>query len=218
MPKFRFAVRSKEGRIRTGSVNEASLEAARQCLVKAGYEVISLTGESEIIVHEAKASERRGTSVKPERAAIIEFEVGFGERIGDFLSRFVLRKEAVVVFLMLGIALATYNYYRMPKVEPAPEAKYIGFEVEITIDPNSFRGDTYQVLLPDVPLRFSGKVKDGSVLRYSFEGLKQPQRAQVSLLEKGSPVAMGESMLSLGKEGVLFAQVILDPLRKSGKK
>lgn len=215
MPKFRFAVRSPEGKLRTGTVTEATLEAAKDRLKNAGFLIVTLAEETELVIHEAKSP--TGTAhVKTERAAIIEFELSFTERLSAFLHRFILRKEFALLLLLLGTPLAGYGYLHRPKAAPVAEAKYIAFDVEVTVDPGSSQGDLYEVLLPDIPLRFTAKKADGTILKSSFEAVKQPGRVLVRLIHEGKLVAEGEGLLSARKQGLLAGQVALTPAKKKG--
>jgi hypothetical protein len=215
MPKYRFAVRTREGKLRTGTVTEATLEGAKSRLTGAGFVIVTLQEEAELVVLESRAPS--GVKApKPERAAIIEFETTLGERISDFLSRFVLRKEFALALLVIGGAWALYqNIHRTPIAGP-PEPTYLPLTVEIEIDPGglSGKGTTYEVILPDIPLRFSQPVSDGPLIKYSFEAVKQPGRVLANLLDQdGQPVGEGEGLLSLRGEGQLSSAVPLTPVK-----
>jgi hypothetical protein len=214
MPKYRFAVRSKEGKLRTGSVTEASLEGAKERLKAAGFLIVSLTEETELVIHQAKPA--TGTAPpKIQRAAIIEFESTFGERLQEFLGRYVLRKEFAMVLFVLGIAWAVYLALNRPKPPPDTTPKYMPLVVQVEVDPGAFQGQTYIAKLPDIPLQFSQKASQGNRLDYSFESLKQPGRVEVSLADSsGKVVAQGDALLSLREEGVLAGSVVLLPIKK----
>jgi hypothetical protein len=216
MPKFRFAVRSKEGKLRTGSVTEASLEAARERLKGAGFVIVSLQEEAELVVLESKTTS--GVSrPKAERAAIIEFETTLGERIGNFFRTYILRIQFAALLLAVGAALAVYQNLNRPKPAPPAEEKFLSMKVEIQVDAGALagKGATYDAVLPDIPLRFSRPVSEGSVLAYEFEALKQPGRVQVALLDKDNAVlAEGEGLLSIRQQGLLAGSVPLTAVKK----
>lgn len=216
MPKYRFAVRSPEGKLRTGTVTEASIEKARDRLKAAGFLIVSLQEEAELVVLESKTPSGVKTP-KTERAAIIEFETTFAERVGNFLNSYLLRKEVALVLLVAGGALAVYLNLSKAKPSAAFEEKYKDIKVEIQVETGGLtsKGKTYQVVLPDIPLRFSQPVIDGPLLKHEFEAVKQPGRVQVTLLdESNDPLAEGEGLLSIRNEGLLTASVPLSPIRK----
>lgn len=214
MPKYRFAVRSKEGKLRTGTVTEASLDAAKARLTGAGFLIVSLQEEAEMVIHEAKAPSGV-TRPRTERAAIIEFELSTSERIGAFLGRFVLRKEIAAALFLAGAGWAGYQFVTAPKPAAPVEVKFLPMSVEVTVDPGSLagKGEKYQVMLPDVPLQFSQPVRDGSVLKYSFEFPNQPGRVRVRLLEGESVLGEGDGLLSTRQEGLLVGLVALSPVK-----
>lgn len=214
MPKFRFAVRSPEGKLRTGTVTEATLDAAKERLKSAGLLIVTLTEESELVVHQSKGPGSAATP-RPERAAIIEFEVTAGERVMAWLGRYVLRKEFALVLFLTGFAWVGYQIAHREK-PPAPvEIKYINQAVEVQVDPGAFQGETYRVVLPDIPLRFDQKASEGNLLKVSYEAAKQPGRVQVTLTDlTGETVAEGEGLLSSRGEGVLAGNVALAAVKK----
>lgn len=214
MPKFRFAVRSPEGKLRTGSVTEATLDAARQRLKGAGFVIVSLAEEAELVIPESKATASALRGPKPKRAAIIEFETTFSERLGNFFSRFILRKEFAILLFLVGIGLAGYRYAHRPQPPPRTEPKYMPFALEIEVEPGMAEGETFEAVLPDIPLAFSQKASEGNLLKYSFEALKQPVRVQVKLTDSSHKVlAEGEGLLSVRKTGLLVADVPLSPVK-----
>jgi hypothetical protein len=216
MPKYRFAVRSKEGKLRTGSVTEVSMDSAKERLKSAGFVIVSLTEEAELVILEAKAP-GGATKPKTERAAIIEFETTFGERIGSVFSRFILRKEFAMVLFALGAGWATYQNLNRPKPVAPIEAKYLPMAVEIQVEAGGLtaQGGTFEAVLPDIPLRFGQPVSDGNLLKYSFEALKQPGRVQVSLLDSSKAVVgEGDGLLSIRQGGTLTGTVPLSPVKK----
>jgi hypothetical protein len=211
MPKYRFAVRSPEGKLRTGSVTELSLEAAKERLKSAGFVIVSLQEEAELVIVEAK-SPGGPAAAKTQRAAIIEFETTFGERVGNFFARFILRKEFAVVLFALGAGWAGYQHLHAPKPPAVVEEKYLPLAVEVQVDSGALagKGTTYHVVLPDIPLRFSRPVSEGALLKYEFESLKQPGRVQVTLVDSADKVlAEGEGLLAIRQEGLLAGAVPL---------
>lgn len=217
MPKYRFAVRSKEGKLRTGTVTEVSLETAKERLIGAGFAIVSLTEESDLVIHQAKASPGGGVAAghKTERATILEFETTAWERFSDFLGRWVFRKEVAFVLFLAGFALAGYKFITAPKATPDNEPKYFPYQVTIDIDPGAAEGEKYVVVLPEIPLRLDQRVSEGKTVTSEFETLKKPSKIEVSLLDiHDEVVAKGEGALSSRKEGVLAGSVPLDPVKK----
>lgn len=219
MPKFRFAVRTKEGKLRTGTVTEASVEQARACLLKAGLHIVSLAQDSDLVVAQPKAPVGRPT-VKTERVALIEFEVSLGERILEFLRRFVLRADVAAVVFLVGVGWAAFRFSSRVDAPPPAEPVYTPIKIRVAVQPGSLKGDSYQVLLPDIPWKFSAKFSEGTTLLSSLDSIKVPERVQVSLIRLDEVVGQGEGLLSKEASGELVASVPLDPvkLEKHSKK
>ena len=219
MPKYRFAVRSQEGKLRTGTVTEASLEAAKSRLTGAGFVIVSLQEEAELVVHEAKAPSG-GARPKAERAAIIEFETTFFERVANFFNRFILRREFAAVLFALGTAFAVYQNLTHQKPPQPKQVQVTALDVEVQVEPGSLegKGDTLVAVLPDIPFRFSQPVKAGLLMKNSFETPKLPGRVLVTLVdEDGQVLGEGEGLLSARKEGALAASVPLSPVKKKSR-
>lgn len=218
MPKYRFAVRSKEGKLRTGTVTEATLDAAKTRLTGAGFLIVSLQEEAELVIHEAK-SPAGAARPKTERAAIIEFEQSLGERTMEFLGRFVLRKEIAMALFLGGAGWAGYQHWTAPKPTAPVEIKYLPLQVQVQVDPGAMagKGTEYQVVLPDVPLQFSQPVNGGTLLKYDFEFPNQPGRVQVRLLDGETVLAEGDGLLSTREEGLLASSVALAPVKAKPK-
>lgn len=216
MPKYRFAVRSKEGKLRTGTVTEASSEAAKERLTQAGYTIVTLAEESDLVIHQANpaAAGRPAAGHKTERAAILEFETTPWERFNEFMGRWVLRKEIAMLLFFCGFSLAAYKFVTKPKPPQVAEAKYIPIDLTVEIDPGKVEGESFVILLPEIPLRLNQKVRDGNTVTSNFESLKAPSKVEVSLLDiHDEVVASGEGPLSTRKEGVLAGSVTLDPVK-----
>lgn len=216
MPKYRFAVRSKEGKLRTGTVTEATLEAAKSRLTGAGFVIVTLQEEAELIVHEAKAPSG-GARPKAERAAIIEFETSLAERVVGFFNRFILRKEFAALLFVVGTSFAVYRNLHQQKPAPPKEIVVHSLDVEVQVEagPLDGKGEMLVAVLPDIPFRFTQPVKDGLLLKNSFDSAKQPGRVQVSLLDaQGAVLGEGEGLLSIRKEGLLTCSVPLAPVKK----
>lgn len=216
MPKYRFAVRSKEGKLRTGTVTEASSEAAKERLTQAGFTIVTLTEESELVIHQATPSVGGGTSAghKTERAAILEFETTAWERFSDFMGRWVFRKEVAVLLFLCGFSLAAYRFVTAPKKVQEAEPQYLPYRVTVEIDSGAIEGESFVVVLPEIPLRVEQKVREGKAVSSDFESLKKPTKFEVSLLNLHDEiVAKGEGSLSPRQEGVLAGTVALDPVK-----
>lgn len=216
MPKYRFAVRSKEGKLRTGTVTEASAEAAKERLTQAGFTIVTLTEESELVIHQSTPSAGGGPSTghKTERAAILEFETTAWERFSEFLGRWVFRKEIAVVLFLCGFSVAAYKFVTAPKKVQDAEPEYLPYSVTVEIDSGAIEGESFVVVLPEIPLRLEQKVSEGKAVSSDFESLKRPTKIEVSLLNlHDEVVAKGEGSLSPRKEGVLAGTVALDPVK-----
>lgn len=216
MPKYRFAVRSKEGKLRTGTVTEASAETAKERLTQAGFTIVTLTEESELVIHQSTPSAGSSPSAghKTERTAILEFETTAWERFSDFMGRWVFRKEVAVLLFLCGFSLAAYRFVTAPKKVQDAEPQYIPYRVTVEIDSGALEGESFVVILPEIPLRVEQKVSQGKAVSSDFESLKKPTKVEVSLLNLHDEiVAKGEGSLSPRKEGALAGTVVLDPVK-----
>ena len=221
MPKYRFAVRSKEGKLRTGTVTEASLDTAKERLQQAGFAIVSLTEESELVIHQASPSVGGGTTAthKTERAAILEFETTAWEKVSDFFSRWVFRKEVAFVLFLCGFALAGYRVFTRPAKTGPVEPQYVEYTVTVEIEPGKAEGEEFVVLLPEIPLRMTQKVSIGKSITSEFETLKKPDKVEVTLVDLHQEVvAKGEGLLSLKDEKQLVSTVTLDPVKPASEK
>ncbi len=218
MPKFRFAIRSKEGKLRTGTVTEADIASAKDRLIKAGFIIVTLAEESELVIHQ-NVSTGSISRPNPERASIIEFEMTAGERFASFFSTFILRKEFALVLFVLGALWAGYLFVNREKPPVDTGPKYVAYKLVVEVDPGSIKGSTYVVSLPDVPLRFSKSASPEGTresLPFDFEALKEPKKVEVTLVDSAdSPIGMGEGILTSKEAGVLGVSVLLDPIKPS---
>ncbi len=221
MPKYRFAVRSKEGKLRTGTVTEASLENAKERLQQSGFAIVSLTEESELVIHQSTPSLGGGpvATHKTDRAAILEFETTPWERISNFFSRWIFRKEFAFLLFLCGFALAGYRVFTRPAQTGPSEPQYVKYQMTVEIEPGKAEGEEFVVVLPEIPLRLSQKVREGKSVSLDFETLKKPSKVEVSLLNiHREVVAEGAGDLSLkNKDSLekiqLFSTVPLDPVK-----
>lgn len=216
MPKFRFAVRSKEGKLRTGTVSEVDLSAAKDRLVKAGFMIVTLAEESELVIHQnvSTGSVSRPT---PERASIIEFEMTGWERFVSFFNTYILRKEFALVLFVMGAAWAGYLFITREGPPVDTSAKYVVYKIEVEVDPGPLKGSTYVVSLPDVPLRFSKSASpqgNRETLPFDFEALKEPKKVEVSFVDSGdSLIGSGEGTLTSKEAGVLGVSIVLEAVK-----
>lgn len=222
MPKYRFAVRSKEGKLRTGTVTEASLENAKERLQQSGFVIVSLTEESELVIHQSTPAVGGGTVATPktDRAAILEFETTPWEKISGFFSRWVFRKEVAFLLFLCGFGLAGYRVFTRPAKTGPSEPQYVKYQMSVEIAPGKAEGEEFVIILPEIPLRLSKKVREGKSVTSEFETLKKPNKVEVTLLDiHREVVAKGEGDLSLksddAQDGIqLTSTVSLDIVKK----
>lgn len=219
MGKFRFIVRSAQGKTRRGVVTDVSLKAARNRLQESGFQVVELYEEADLIVHEAPRP--GGGGLKPKRAEIIEFETSFSERAGEWLEKWLLRKEMAAVLLALGMVAMVVSWVNAPKKEPPPELEYKLYTIEVAVDLAQLEGSKLQVVLPDLPFKkvADAEIKTGSqTVSFEIEAAEQPTKVEVCLLEfDGKVVGADSGTLTAqgGKEGALGSNHVLSPAKEN---
>lgn len=214
MAKFRFTVRTPEGRSRRGRITEATLKDARSKLNEAGYQVIELLEEPEIEVHQAP---RTKGGPKPQRARIIEFETSLGERLWEWLNSWILRKEMAAGLLMLGMLALLASWALAPKKEIRKELEYHPYTIAVEVDCGSLEGSQLQILLPDLPFKKTAEAQPGSqTVEFELELTNQPSEVEVSLVTSGGKIVgsdKGTLTAQAGQERTLASQHVLSPTK-----
>lgn len=217
MPKFRFVVRSSQGKTRRGTVTDTTAKEARARLQSAGFQVISLMEMAELVVHEAPQVK---SGRRPEKVEIIEFESNLLERLWEGFEANVLRKEVAAVLLVLGTIAMGIGLIRAPKEEPPRELKYVVYHIQVEVDRSGVAGDEIQVFLPDLPFKTVVDVSDSGTQTVEFviEAATQPINVEVALFETGvsEPVATSKGSLTAqsGEEGALASKQLLIPTKR----
>ena len=187
MAKFAFIVRSQDGRVRKGNVSEVDEEAARKRLMKAGFEVISLSEKTDLIVHEETRKRGRPT---PQRAAIIDFEETPLERFWGFVQSRLLRRETALVLAVIGFVWLIVGSLGGPKETAPPEPEFKLYKISVQYDPADYRYDLVTLRLPEIPVTLSAKVEKGATsANFELEAVQTPSQVEVKLLDGGKPVA-----------------------------
>jgi hypothetical protein len=225
MPKYRFIVQSPSGKARRGTISEKDEHSAQVALETAGFKVVSLTEKTDLVVHTpsgAAAASGRPSS-KPERAALIEFEDSPGEKVKMFLNTFVLRREVVIVLMLMGLAWIVYAWATQPEKKPPPELEYQGLNITVTFDTSDYPdADRALVRIPEIPFTHTEDFQSDESPRkvnISIEVAKEPQTVEVTLIEGTStPIASGRATLDAGTEKGAYSAEVLDfePIKKEG--
>lgn len=219
MPKYRFCVKAPNGKVRRGTVNEVDLEAARLRLVKAGFEVLELGKEAELVIETPTALPGHSGRVgaKFQRAAILEFDETPWERLVGVLRTYLLRKEAAVAFLVLGVVVIGARLVLAPKDTAPTKPVYLPYTIEVTVVLGDFDGRTVRVSLPEIPFTHSvptdvSPVGGEQTVTFEIETLTEPRAVGVRLLDAtGNVLATGESTLASGEGDSLRSKVHLEP-------
>ena len=205
MAKFRFVVRSPQGKARRGTVTEDTMADARASLQKAGYEVIELFEETDIVIHQHKSSSGKKIH-KPTRAKIIDFELTAGERFGEFLSKFVLRREVALLLLVAGICWMAISYVNS-EPPPAPvEPTLYDLKLTVQVDLNSMEGERVVLSLPEVPYSTEQTIGPGSeqtlpAIELDLQLEKQVSKLELNLLDRDKKsVARATSPIQVGPD------------------
>ena len=187
MAKFAFIVRSQDGRVRKGNVSEADEEAARKRLMKAGFEVISLTEKTDLVVHDGTKKPGRPT---PQRAAIIDFEETPLERFWGFVNSRLLRRETAMVLAVIGFVWLIAGSVGGPEETAPPEPEFKLYKISVQFDPADYRYDLVTLRLPEIPVTLSAKPEKGATsAKFELEAVQTPSQVEVKLLDRGEPVA-----------------------------
>lgn len=206
MPKYRFVVQAPSGKVRRGTLTESDEYAARKRLESAGFSVVSLGEEADIVVHTpTSGSAASQARMKPERADIIEFEETLGEKIQNFLTGYVLRRETAMVLGMLGFVWIIYSSWGVKKPTPAVTPDFHPLKVVVTVDVSKAEGNTLDVRLPDIPFRSTAPLKadsDGTQkMVIERETTVVPSKVEVYISDGEDPVAKDAGELVKKSEG-----------------
>lgn len=202
MAKFRFLVSSPKGKARRGTVTEATLADARASLQKAGFTVVELFEEADIVIQEQKRPSGK-TQFKPKRARIIDFELTPAERVGEFFSTYILRREVALLLLVAGLCWMAVAYVNK---EPPPkpiEATLYDLKLKVQVDLNSLPGDRLILRLPEIPYSQETRVssKDegsGPTLELDFQLEKDASKLEIELLDGETIVGKTNRAISTG--------------------
>lgn len=204
MPKFRFIVQSPSGKVRKGTISEKDEQSARQSLESAGFSVVSLTESTELIVHTPAAGPAGRPRVKPERAAIIEFEESAGDKAKGFLNTFILRREFAIVLAVLGLVWIVYAWTTRPEKPPDPEEQYATLTFAGSIDNSGFPETRRAIVrIPELPYTETVEFQSDSPphqVSIVIETTREPQTVEVTLQEGSEKVARGSGTLQPGAE------------------
>lgn len=208
MPKYSFKVLDKEGRARAGSVQAASLEAARQMIAARGLTVLDLaeagaTGPEVKLQYEAK---KGAGGIKIEPAEPRRYRPTFWDYLEKMSPDSPLFTTTVAVLAILGSLYLTTGFLRKPPEpknvpKPAEEVRFEGVGA-VTMSGVTDYGDvTLVVDFPQVPYQKSGKWSDfqhPSAGRYKFaidfQCAHAPTRFQVRALKPGYKEVVSKQM------------------------
>lgn len=207
MAKFAFIVRGPDGRVRKGHVAEKDEPLARKRLMEAGFEVLSLTEKSDLVVHQAKQGRERS---KPQRAAIIDFDETPLERLWSFLDNRILRRETAMVLAVVGfvwLMVASWGKPEKKLIEP----EYSNYKITVKFDSSDFDCDRVMVTFPDLPISLDREVKEPGPQTevFELETHKSLKRVNVDLYDGTNVVAEDVGELSGPKPESLAFQAEL---------
>ncbi len=216
MPRFRFCVKAPDGRIRRGTVNESELSAAQARLLNAGFEILELSVHSELLIETPKSSHGGRGAHRVQRATIIEFEETPLEKLQAFLERWVLRREAALALLVLGVMIIAGGAILSPSPPSIPQAEYRAHHLVIKARVGDFDGSRLRVNLPEIPYSVTEIVPvsldDGwQTVEIELESLREPSKVEVRLLKfDGAVIAEGSGPLLLDPENRLNSRLELE--------
>ncbi|MCA9779799.1 MAG: hypothetical protein KC800_23890 [Candidatus Eremiobacteraeota bacterium] len=225
MPKYRFIVQSPSGKVRRGTITEKDENGARDQLQSAGFTVVSLTEMTDLVVHTPTGGATGGRPrSKPERAALIEFEDTFGEKIKDFFNDYVFRKELVMLLMVAGLGYLLLSWMTQKEPEGPRELEYQEYTITVTVDSSGYP-DTgrAQVRLSDIPYTATEDFDKGSspsTVEVVIEAAKEPKNVEVTLMEGTvTPVARTSGTLEAGpnKGSFTFNAVDFAPIKEDEK-
>ncbi len=221
MPKYRFCVKAPNGKIRRGTVNEVDLEAARLRLLKAGFEVLELRKDTELIIESPTAMPGQTGRGAPrfQRAAILEFDETPWERLTDLARTYLLRREAAVAILLVGILVIVGRIVLAPESQGPQKPDYRLYEVNVDVELAQFDGRTLRVSLPEIPFTHSEPTEVAPVgaqqtVIFEIEAVIEPRTVSVRLFDAtGNSLAAGESSLTQGEGDSLRTRVYLEAVQ-----
>lgn len=199
MPKYRFVVQSPSGKMRRGTISEKDEAAAQQSLLKAGFQVVSVTEVTDLIVHTPAATPTGRARLTPERANIIEFEESLGEKLWTALSTYVLRREVALLLAVAGVLWLAVGAFQNRGREAPPELEYKTLKVTVEVDTSGYQANTLEIRLPEIPFKKRERVQADSKqvqkAELNIESTVVPSNVQVSLLDGEQVVAKAEGIL-----------------------
>jgi hypothetical protein len=216
MPKFRFMVQSATGKVRRGSLIEADEEAARKRLQAAGFAVLSLNEEAELVVHEQGGSGR--PKVAPQRASIIAFEETWWEKIWLGIHTYVLRRETAMLLALAGLIWISVGLLNKPKATGPAELDYKDWKGTVTVDSHGFdRASNIVVSLPDLPYtqseRIDREATGAQTVVVDIQSANIPNRIVVTLVDGNTIEAKGVGEVTLSGDGQFEFQAVLEAVK-----
>lgn len=209
MPKFRFIVQAPSGKVRRGTITESDELSARRQLEEAGFKVVSLTESSDLVVHTPAGTSAGGrTAVKPQRAAIIDFEETPWERLIKAFNFYILRREFAVVLGIVGVVWMVAGSFGGPEKQAPAKLDYKEIKVVVKVDVAGSEADMVEVRLPEIPYRVTEPLELGNdgiqEVVLDFESSVVPSEVEVKLLEGDQVEAEDKGTLSSKGEGWEF--------------
>lgn len=207
MPKYRFVVQAPSGKVRRGTITETDDQAARKRLREAGFTVVSIAEEADIVIHAPAAGPAAAKlRTKPERAALIDFEETAVEKLQNFVNKYFLRKEAALVLGVMGMIWIAYSAFTGPKTTVSVEPEYLLMKVQVTSDIPDVEANTLVVRLPEIPYSTSARLSPDPTgkqsLSFEIEVVKLPAKVEVQLTDGSDVKALDTGDLSVKGDGL----------------
>lgn len=208
MPKYRFVVQAPSGMVRRGTITESDEQAARKRLREAGFTVVTLAEEADIVVHTPSSGPAAvKMQTKPERAAIIDFEETGFEKFQNFINKYFLRKETALVLGVAGLIWIVYSGLGSKSNAVSTEPQYLPIKVLVVSDVSVVEANTMVVRLPEIPYSKSERLAPDpsgkQSLSFEIEVVKIPTKVEVQLAEGSEVKAVDSGELSV-KGGGLY--------------